>query len=82
MVVYESPLKLVKTLGQLKDTFGEERPAAVCREISKLHETYHRGTLGELYEYFSLNQPKGEIVIIIGGKDRKVHSSPLSDLDN
>lgn len=78
VVIYESPLKLQKTLGQLKDIFGADRRAAVCREISKLHETYHRGTLGELNEYFSLNQPKGEIVIVIGGKERK-KTAPVSD---
>ena len=69
MVFYESPFRLAKTLGQFVEYFGAERPASVSREISKLHDTTHRGTLQELYEYFSKNEPKGEIVIIVkGGK--------------
>lgn len=65
LVIYESPKKLERTLRQLSETLGAEKEAAVAREISKLHETCHRGTLGELAAYFSLNQAKGEIVIIV-----------------
>lgn len=71
VVIYESPLRLPRTLTQLSEAFGPERLAAVCREISKLHETIHKGTLAELAEYFSQNQPKGEIVIIIEGLSDK-----------
>ena len=67
-VVYESPLRLAKTLAEFAEVCGADRPASVSREISKLHDTTHRGTLGELAEYFSLNQPRGEIVIVIGGR--------------
>ena len=67
-VIYESPLRLVKTLQQLIEACGPDRPASVSREISKIHETTVRGTLGELESYFSLNTPKGEIVIVVGGK--------------
>lgn len=77
-IVYESPLRLVKTLGQLAEVCGADRPASVSREISKLHETTVRGTLGELTEYFTTNNPRGEIVIVIGGKTDdtpKVHSN-------
>lgn len=77
VVIYESPKRLQRTLRQLADSFGEERRACVCREISKLHETYHRGTLGELSNYFEMNQAKGEIVIVIEGCDGKV--SPVKD---
>lgn len=70
VVIYESPKRLARTLRQLAETFGVEREATVCREISKLHETIHRDTLGALAEYFSVNQAKGEIVIVIGGKER------------
>ncbi len=66
-IIYESPKRLPRTLRQLCDAFGPDRDAAVCREISKLHETIHRGTLGELFEYFDMNNPKGEIVIVIAG---------------
>ena len=67
-ILYESPLRLVKTLEQLIEACGADRPASVSREISKLHDTTHRGTLAELYAFFNQNQPKGEIVIIVGGK--------------
>lgn len=68
VVIYESPKRLERTLRQLAEVFGPEREAAVCREISKLHETIHKGTLGQLSEFFSANQAKGEIVIIVEGK--------------
>ena len=71
MVFYESPFRLVKTLGQFVGTFGPDRPASVSREISKLHDTTHRGTLQELYEYFSTTPPKGEIVLIVRGRQEK-----------
>lgn len=65
IIIYESPLRLARTLRQLAEAFGEERPAAVCREISKLHETIFRDSLGSLAKYYEQNQAKGEIVIII-----------------
>lgn len=68
-ILYESPYRLVKTLGQMAEVFGSARQAAVCREISKLHEECRRGTVGELYEWYSAHQPKGEIVIVIAGKE-------------
>ena len=67
MIFYESPFRLVKTLGQLAEVFGPDRPASVSREISKLHDTTHRGTLQELCEYFTQNVPKGEIVLVVKG---------------
>jgi 16S rRNA (cytidine1402-2'-O)-methyltransferase len=67
MIFYESPFRLVKTLGQFVETFGPDRPASVSREISKLHDTTHRGTLQELFDYFSQNAPKGEIVLVVKG---------------
>lgn len=67
MIFYESPFRLIKTLGQFVEAFGPDRPATVSREISKLHDTTHRGTLQELFTYFSQNAPKGEIVVIVSG---------------
>lgn len=67
VIIYESPKRLPRTLGQLAESFGAEREASVAREISKLHETIHSGTLGELAQYFSQHQPKGEIVIVVKG---------------
>lgn len=66
-VIYESPKRLTSTLVQLQDSFGPDREAAVCRELSKLHETIHRGTLSSLADFFSQNNPRGEIVIVIAG---------------
>ena len=68
MIFYESPVRLVKTLQQLADAFGGDRAATVCREISKLHETNHHGTLAELVEHFTNEPPRGEIVVIVEGK--------------
>lgn len=80
VIIYESPVRLPRTLRQLAEAFGAERPAAVCREISKLHETIHKGTLGELAFFFEQNQPKGEIVIVIeGSPDRKGNKADRND---
>ena len=68
LIFYESPFRLVKTLGQLAEVFGPDRPASVSREISKLHDTTHRGSLRELFDYFSTNPPKGEIVLVVRGR--------------
>ena len=71
MIFYESPLRLAKTLSQMADCFGGDREASVSREISKLHETTHRGTLAELAGYFADNAPRGEIVIVVEGKKQE-----------
>lgn len=68
MVFYESPVRLLKTLQQFADNFGADREASVVREISKLHNTTHNGTLGELVDYFTANTPRGEIVIVVAGR--------------
>lgn len=70
-IIYESPLRLVKTLEQLAAVCGGEREASVSREISKLHNTTVNGTLEELRLYFTENIPRGEIVIIVGAQDDK-----------
>lgn len=70
-VLYESPLRLVKTLEQLIESCGVERPASVSREISKLHNETVNGTLGQLLEHFTANPPRGEIVIIVGGFEQE-----------
>ena len=67
MIFYESPYRLVKTLEQFAEAFGPDRACCVSREISKLHETHHRGTITELLNYFYENEPKGEIVITPAG---------------
>ena len=70
IIIYESPVRLPRTLRQLSEAFGEEREACVAREISKKFETFHSGTLKELSEHFSVNTPKGEIVIVVKGADQ------------
>ena len=70
LVFYESPYRLLKTLTQFVEFFGPERQAAVAREISKVHEETVRGTLTELVEHFTANEPRGEIVIVVAGIDK------------
>ncbi len=70
IIFYESPFRLVKALEQFIEAFGPERPVALCREISKVHEECVRGTLSEVLAHFKAHEPKGEIVIILGGADR------------
>ena len=67
MVFYESPYRIRKTLELFCDTFGEERRACACREISKLHEEYVRGTLAEVRMHFDENEPRGEFVLVVEG---------------
>ncbi|MFN3138406.1 MAG: 16S rRNA (cytidine(1402)-2'-O)-methyltransferase [Allomuricauda sp.] len=68
MVFYESPHKLIKTLTQFAEYFGEDRPVSVSRELTKLYEETVRGTVAELIAYFTTKAPKGEFVIVVGGK--------------
>ena len=69
MIFYESPYRLLKTLTQFAEFFGADRPGSVCREISKIHEESVRGTLQEVIAHFTETEPRGEIVIILGGKE-------------
>ena len=67
MIFYESPYRLVKTLQQFSEVFGEDRQVSVCREISKVHEESVRGTLAEVIAHFTEKEPKGEIVVVVAG---------------
>lgn len=69
MVFYESPYRVLKTLIQLGEVLGNERQAAVSREISKLYEETIRGTLGELITHFTETEPRGEFVIVVAGQN-------------
>lgn len=71
IIIYESPFRLVKTLEQLAEYMGADRRASVSREISKKFEETRRGTLNELIVSFKEREGKGEIVIIVAGKDCK-----------
>lgn len=84
MVFYESPYRLVKTLGQLAEFFGADRECSVAREISKMHEEHRRGTLAEVEDWFKEHEPKGEIVIIVAGapQSRKHPKEERADFGN
>lgn len=71
IIIYEAPHKLVKTLEELKVTLGDERRIAVCKELTKKHETVVRFTLGEAVEYYEENEPRGEYVLVIEGRNRE-----------
>ncbi len=71
MIFYESPYRVVKTLRQIAEVFGADRQASACREISKIHEESVRGTLDEVAAHFEENEPRGEFVIIVAGKETK-----------
>lgn len=73
MIFYESPHRLVKSLTQIAEFFGEDRRASVSRELTKMHEENARGTLAELIQHFSSKTVKGEIVMIVEG--RKIEKS-------
>ena len=68
-VLYESPHRIVKLLGELAEHLGPERQVAVCREISKLHEEIVRGTLEEASSHFAAQEPRGEFVVVVAGRD-------------
>lgn len=85
-VIYESPLRLARTLENLAEVCGETREAAVCREISKVYDTTHRDTLKNLIDHFSANQARGEIVIVVSGKEKpdkeRRHKNKYKDVEN
>ncbi len=70
IVLYESPYKLLKTLQQLKEKLGKERKISVSRELTKIYEENVRGTLEEVYLHFENNPPKGELVLVVQGKQK------------
>ncbi len=72
MIFYESPFRLLKTLTQFSEIFGEERKVSVSRELTKVYEETIRGNLKEVIEYFSKKTIKGEIVIILEGFSDKI----------
>ncbi|MBT8305605.1 MAG: 16S rRNA (cytidine(1402)-2'-O)-methyltransferase, partial [Maribacter sp.] len=68
MIFYESPHKLLKTLTQFTEYFGEDRLISVSRELTKLYEETIRGTIREVLDHYTDKPPKGEIVIVVSGK--------------
>ena len=70
MIFYESPMRLVKTLADFIEYLGAERHCSVSRELSKMFEENKRGTLKEVASHFEAKQVKGEIVIVLAGKEK------------
>ena len=71
MIFYESPYRLTKTLEQFAGVFGPERPVSVSRELTKKFVQTVRGTLAEVAAHFAAHEPKGEIVVVLGGRPRR-----------
>ena len=83
MIFYESPYRLVKTLQQLAEYFGPDRPCSVAREISKIHEEHRRGSLAEVAAWYAEHEPKGEIVLVVAGANaRRSESSDADSINN
>lgn len=71
-VYYEAPTRLVKFLDQLHGVIEDERQIVVARELTKMHEEYHRGTLAELRTYFAQTPPQGEMVVLVGPAPKNI----------
>ena len=71
MIFYEAPHKLLTTLRDLADAFGEDRKISICRELTKLHEEVRRMTLGEAAAYYEETPPRGEFVLVVAGAEEK-----------
>ena len=79
MIFYEAPHKLMRTLEDMKSTFGAQRRITLCRELTKIHEQTIRTTLGEAVEYFTATPPKGEFVLVIDGAPEQELELTLDD---
>ncbi len=67
IVLYESPVRTARTLDELAEVFGDDRPACVAREMTKIHEEFVRDNLRRLARRYADRQPKGEVVLVVGG---------------
>jgi len=80
IILYEAPHRLLTCLQDIQSILGEERQLAIARELTKVYEEVKRGSVTELYEYYSLNPPRGEISIIIEGKEVVVEAKSLAEI--
>jgi 16S rRNA (cytidine1402-2'-O)-methyltransferase len=80
IILYEAPHRLLACLKDIESILGEERQLAIARELTKVYEEVKRGSVTELYEYYSLNPPRGEISIIIEGKEVVVEAKSLTEI--
>ncbi len=76
MIFYEAPHKLTATLDDLAAAFGPDRPAALCRELTKLHEEVLRTTLGAAAEHYRETEPRGEFVLVVAGAPEREEDVP------
>ena len=79
VILYESPYRILKLLGEIKEHFGADRRVSISREISKIHEETLRGTPDELLEVFGARPPKGEFVVIIDKNSNNDEDSTAGD---
>ena len=79
MIFYEAPHKLLTTLEDMAEVFGQERPISLCRELTKLHEEVVRTTLGQAIEKYTENAPKGEFVLIIAGAPEEIPETATAE---
>ncbi len=82
MIFYESPYRLVRTLHQFAEVFGDDRPVSVARELTKKFEENVRGTLVEVARHFEEHEPKGEIVVVVGGKPSRSRGGGAAEPDD
>ncbi len=79
MIFYEAPHKLLATLEDMAEVFGNDRSISLCRELTKLHEEVVRTTLGEAVEMYTDNPPRGEFVLIVAGAQPEVEAAPTEN---
>lgn len=80
IILYEAPHRLLACLKDIQSILGKERQLAIARELTKVYEEVKRGSVTELYEHYSLNPPRGEISIIIEGKEVVVEAKSLAEI--
>jgi 16S rRNA (cytidine1402-2'-O)-methyltransferase len=79
LVFFEAPHRIAGSLTDLAATFGADRPAAVCRELTKTYEEIRRGTLDELAGWAAEDEPRGEITVVVGGAPPRATQRPADD---
>ncbi len=79
MIFYEAPHKLVATLEDMAQVFGNDRPISLCRELTKLHEEVVRTTLGEAIAKYQENAPRGEFVLVVAGAPEEIKELPTEE---
>jgi len=71
MIIYEAPHRLCRTLAELAEILGGDRQIAVCKELTKRHETVYRSDINGAVDYYNANEPRGEYVLVIAGLNRE-----------